>query len=71
MTANTAHTRDTERPPGYPFAPLRWQPAEAERLAAKQGMELGPDHLEMLKALQEYFSKHDKPDGQSRGSLTR
>ena len=57
------NTNTVERQPtGFPFAPDGWRQSDAERLAAIEGIRLGPDHLEMLKALQEYFARHDKPD---------
>ena len=52
--------------PGYPFAPVEWNEADATRMAREEGLELSADHLEVLKALQEYFSKHDKPDMNAR-----
>lgn len=48
--------------PGYPFAPEDWSESDAARLAAAEGLSLSAEHLEVLKALQEYFSKHDKPE---------
>jgi len=48
--------------PGYPFAPIDWSEDDAERMAHETGLALSADHRELLKALQEYFSKHDKPD---------
>ena len=48
--------------PGYPYAPEDWSEAEATKLALDEGIELGADHLELLRALQEYFSKHSKQD---------
>lgn len=52
----------SESVPGYPFAPMDWSEDDAERMAHEEGIELGADHLEVLSALQEYFSKHDKQD---------
>ena len=46
----------------YRFAPAGWRAEDAVQLGAEQGMELGADHLELLSSLQEYFSRHDKPD---------
>lgn len=51
-----------ERSGSFPFAPGGWQQSDAERLARSNGIELGPDHLETLRALQEYFARHDSPD---------
>ena len=52
----------TAEHPMYPHAPFNWSESDAIQLARQQGIELGPDHLELLRALQEYFSRHDKPD---------
>lgn len=49
-------------PPGFPFAPAGWQQADAAALAAQEGLQLSPEHLEAVRALQEYFARHDKPD---------
>jgi len=54
--------RGKEFVPGYPFAPSGWQPAVAEKMAHELGLSLGAQHLEALGALQEYFSRNDKPD---------
>lgn len=48
--------------PQYPFAPSGWQPSVAEEKASEQGLSIGPEHLEVLGALQEYFSRNEKPD---------
>ncbi|MCP5318800.1 MAG: TusE/DsrC/DsvC family sulfur relay protein [Chromatiaceae bacterium] len=48
--------------PGFPFAPSGWQPSDAEEMATEQGIELSAEHFETLRALQEYFFRHDKPD---------
>ena len=48
--------------PGFPFAPSGWQPSDAEKMATEQGIELSAEHVETLRALQEYFFRHDKPD---------
>jgi len=44
--------------PGFPHAPEDWSEVEATELAYKEGVELGADHLDLLRALQEYFWKH-------------
>ena len=56
----------TQGIPGYPHAPVDWSESEARAIAQEEGVDLGPDHLEVLRALQEYFSKHDKPEFNSR-----
>ncbi len=62
MTETVHFAHPGEGVPGYPFAPLDWSEDEAERMAHEAGLELSSDHLEVLSALQEYFTKHDKPD---------
>lgn len=52
--------------PGYPFAENDWSEEEAIRQANAEGLELGPDHFELLRALQQYFATHDKPDVHAR-----
>ena len=46
--------------PGYPYAPEDWSEVEAIKTAHDEDVELGADHLELLSALQEYFSKHSR-----------
>jgi tRNA 2-thiouridine synthesizing protein E len=46
--------------PGFPHAPADWQPGEAERIAADEGLELGPDHWRLVRCLQEYFARHEE-----------
>ena len=46
--------------PGYPYAPEDWSEVEAIKMAHDEDVELGADHLELLRALQEYFSKHSR-----------
>jgi TusE/DsrC/DsvC family sulfur relay protein len=52
----------TQGIPGYPYAPEGWSEAEAAKIARDESIELGPDHLELLGALQEYFAKHSKTE---------
>lgn len=63
-SVNYNHTNSSI--PGFPFAPFDWTESAAKQAAQAEGIELGPDHLELLNALQEYFSKHDKPDFNAR-----
>jgi TusE/DsrC/DsvC family sulfur relay protein len=51
-----------EKNPDFPYAPENWQVSDAERVAREEGIELGPDHMSLLRALQEFFYRHDKPD---------
>ena len=56
------NTRSAQHDTRYPFAPKDWHEGDAMRLAKEQGLELGPDHFELIAALQAYFASHDKPD---------
>ena len=42
----------------FPHAPLGWMPDSAVSKAAAEGLELGEDHWEALRALQSYFARH-------------
>ena len=53
----TATSRPVEKVPGFPHAPIGWQPEDAEQIAREQGIRLGPDHFEALSALQQYFAR--------------
>jgi tRNA 2-thiouridine synthesizing protein E len=61
---------DLHRPhepiPGYPHAPADWSEEEAIGMARQDNLELGEDHLEVLRALQEYFSRHELNDVNAR-----
>jgi len=43
--------------PGFPHAPVDWSEAGAQALAQAEGIELGADHWELLRALQGYFAR--------------
>ena len=55
-------TKFAERDSRYPFALADWDEGDAVQLAREEGIDLGADHLELLAALQVYFTRHDKPD---------
>ena len=61
---------DLHRPhvpiPGYPHAPADWSEEEAVNLAQEENLQLGEEHLEVLRALQEYFSRHELHDVNAR-----
>jgi tRNA 2-thiouridine synthesizing protein E len=44
--------------PDFPYAPLDWTRDEAIRVARDEGLELTPDHWEVIGALQNYYSRH-------------
>lgn len=43
----------------FPHAPPGWTPAAAVQSARQEGLELGEDHWEALRALQEYYARHE------------
>jgi tRNA 2-thiouridine synthesizing protein E len=43
----------------FRFAPEDWDPETATRIARQEQLELGPDHWEVLNALQEYFARQE------------
>lgn len=45
--------------PGFPYAPHNWSQDLAEKIAAQENINLNEDHWNVVRALQEYFSKHD------------
>lgn len=49
----------SEQDPEFPHAPPGWTPAGAVQAARQEGLELGGVHWEALRALQEYFARHE------------
>jgi tRNA 2-thiouridine synthesizing protein E len=48
----------SEPDPLFPHAPPSWTRATAVQAARQEGLELGEDHWEAVRALQEYFARH-------------
>ena len=48
-----------DKHPRFPHAPEAWTPALAVLAARAEGLELGDDHWEALRALQEYYARHE------------
>jgi tRNA 2-thiouridine synthesizing protein E len=46
--------------PKFPHAPAGWTKETALKIARQEGLELGADHWEAIRALQEYFTKHQE-----------
>ena len=44
--------------PDFPDAPGDWKLEQAQELAVESGFELSADHLDVIRALQEYFTRH-------------
>ena len=53
-------TREKKQDPNFPHAPDDWSRSTAEGIAVEAGLELNDDHWEAIRALQEYFAKHDE-----------
>ena len=51
-----------EADPGFPNAPGGWSQPDAAAAAAGDGLNVGADHWEAVRALQEYYSRHDQQD---------
>ncbi len=47
--------------PNFPNAPAGWSRAVAEQMAKEEGIELGEDHWQALRAMQEYYAKAETP----------
>jgi tRNA 2-thiouridine synthesizing protein E len=45
--------------PRFPHAPEGWTPAMAAEAARREGVDLGEEHWEALRALQEYYARHE------------
>ena len=46
--------------PAFPHAPGDWSREDAERVAAAQGLTLTEEHWELVRALQEYYRRHEE-----------
>ncbi len=46
--------------PDFPHAPAEWTPQDGVTTAIQEGLELGDDHWEAVRALQEYFNRHSE-----------
>jgi tRNA 2-thiouridine synthesizing protein E len=51
-------TRETGYP-DFPHAPPDWTPDDAIAIARGEGLELGDDHWETIRALQNYYAHHE------------
>jgi tRNA 2-thiouridine synthesizing protein E len=47
-----------DKNPLFPHAPAGWTPALAVESARQEGVELGEEHWDALRALQEYHARH-------------
>ena len=49
----------SDKDPDFPYAPADWTREIALNTAAAEGLELTEDHWEIIRALQEYFARHE------------
>lgn len=59
MDAITGADSGAEKDPRFRHAPEGWTPAAALEAACAENLELVADHWEVLRALQEYFARHE------------
>ena len=52
---------DTGKDARFPHAPASWTQALAAESARREGLELGAEHWDALRALQEYYARHEVP----------
>lgn len=52
------HPGTSEGDSGYPSAPRDWTPDTARRIAQELDLELGDDHWQVIRALQDYYARH-------------
>ena len=45
--------------PDFPHAPTGWSVADAQRTASEEGLQPTDSHWEAVRALQEYFARHE------------
>ncbi|MCK5002832.1 MAG: TusE/DsrC/DsvC family sulfur relay protein [Gammaproteobacteria bacterium] len=62
MTASTGDdSTRTASPQRFPYAPYDWIPSDAEFIARENNLTLEDDHWELMRCLQEYYSRTDFP----------
>ncbi len=52
--------------PDFPNAPAGWTQAEATSQATEDGLNASNGHWDMVRALQEFYSRHDEPSVNTR-----
>ena len=45
----------------FPYAPDDWSQAAANSTAAAEGLQVAAGHWDAVRALQEYYARHDRP----------
>jgi tRNA 2-thiouridine synthesizing protein E len=51
--------REVGTDPRFGHAPPDWTPATAQDVARRENLELTEDHWEVIRALQEFFARHE------------
>lgn len=59
MDAIVGGGNDAGKDPRFPHASPGWTAAGAVEAARQEGLELGEDHWEALRALHEYYARHE------------
>jgi len=59
MEAIVGAGNGTGNDPKFPHAPEGWTPVAAVETAKSEGVSLSEEHWEVVRALQEYFAKHE------------
>ena len=54
---------ETNKTASFPYAPADWSPAAGGYAASADGLQPGDRHWEAVRALQEYFARHDDGRG--------
>ncbi len=52
---------DVSRAPNFPHAPLTWTQQAARAAAEQEGLTLTEEHWEVIRALQNYYARHEEP----------
>ena len=66
LMKESRNTGSAEDNMGFPHAPADWSFNDVENTASEQGISLTEDHWQALRALQEYFARHDEPRPKAR-----
>lgn len=59
MSTELIQGREFTPDPRFRHAPPDWTPAIAEQIARAENLMLGDDHWEIVRGLQEFFSRHE------------
>jgi tRNA 2-thiouridine synthesizing protein E len=53
--------RDVSQDPDFPHAPIGWTRQAAQATAEEEGLTLTDEHWEVIRALQNYYARHNEP----------